>query len=151
MACPSLSLASKPIAPREPALLHYFGLLGEALGQAGRGFNGTELVNQALDLVERSNERCHEAELQRQKGEMALGQGLGFKVAETHMLQAIETARAQHSKAWELRAAISLARLYEGQARQGEARAALTEILGSYTEGFDTPDLQEAKALLAVL
>ena len=133
------------------ALPQYFGLLGEALGQAGRGFDGTELVNHALDLAERSNERCHEAELQRLKGEMALGQGLGFKVAEKQMLEAIETARAQHSKAWELRAAISLARLYQGQARQGEARAALTEILGSYTEGFDTPDLQEAKALLAVL
>ena len=74
-----------------------------------------------------------------------------FKVAEKQMLEAIKTAKAQRSKAWELRAAVSLARLHQGQACQGEAISELAEIVGSYTEGFDTPDLREAKALLANL
>jgi adenylate cyclase len=133
------------------ALPHYFGLLSGALGQAGRGFDATELLNHALQLVEQSNERCHEAELHRLKGEMALSQGLGSKEAEGHLLKAIETAKMQHSKAWQLRAVISLARLYDGQGRQEEAKSMLAELLGSFTEGFGTPDLQEAKALLAGL
>ena len=133
------------------ALPHYFCLLGGALGQAGRGFDATELLNHALDLVERSNERCHEAELYRLKGEMALGQGLGPKDAESHMLKAIETAKAQHSKAWELRATTSLARLYREQEREAEAKAILSEILDSFTEGFGTLDIQDAKAVLVGL
>ena len=71
--------------------------------------------------------------------------------AEDCFRQAIETARRQQSKAWELRATMSLARLWQRQGRRDEARAALAAVYGTYTEGFTTPDLVEAGALLEAL
>jgi predicted ATPase len=133
------------------ALPHYYCLLGGALGQAGRGFDATALLDHALDLVEQSQERCHEAELHRLKGEMALSQGLGQKVAETHIRKAIETAKTQGSKAWEVRARVSLARLLKNQEGEGEAQRNLAEIVRGYGEGLDSPDLEEARAILADL
>jgi predicted ATPase len=71
--------------------------------------------------------------------------------AETWLHQALEVARRQQAKSWELRAAMSLARLWQQQGKQVEARQLLAPLYGWFTEGFDTADLQEAKALLAAL
>jgi predicted ATPase len=71
--------------------------------------------------------------------------------AEARLHKAIEVARRQSAKSWELRATVSLCRLWQGQGRTDEARHALAEIHGWFTEGFDTPDLKEAKALLEEL
>ena len=93
-------------------------------------------------------ELCQTAELYRLKGELALRAGPNKEDAEAHFRQAIGTARHQLSKAWELRATTSLARLYKQQGRREIARRMLTDTYGWFTEGFDTPDLKSAKALL---
>ena len=86
------------------------------------------------------------------KGELLLQQGvLDAAGAETCFQHAIAIARQQHAKSWELRAATSLARLWQGQGKREEARALLAPIYGWFTEGFDTTDLQEARALLDAL
>src|SRR5215475_14320636 len=102
--------------------------------------------------------RVSEAELYRIKGALTLAQsrvpGLGVSVqkeAEECFWKAKEIARQQSAKSWELRAGISLARLWQQQGKQQEAHQLLAEIYGWFTEGFDTKDLQEAKALLEEL
>ena len=130
------------------ALPHYLGILGEALTKSGRGSGAGGLLNHALAVVERSNERCHEAELHRLGGELAWREGREPAEVERLFLRAMDVARGQQSKAWELRATMSLARLYKGQDRRGEARDILGRALGSFTEGFAMPDLQDAEALL---
>jgi predicted ATPase len=97
--------------------------------------------------VEETDERHWEAELYRLKGELLLTQGDKTE-AEASFHKAIEVARRQQAKSWELRATVSLCRLWRKQGRVDEARQTLAEIYGWFTEGFDTPDLQEAKALL---
>ena len=92
-----------------------------------------------------------EAELHRLKGEIALSEGRSPDRAEVHFHRAIEIAKAQQSKAFELRSATSLARLYRAQDRASEAEAGLSEALAKFTQGFETPDLQAASALLAEL
>jgi len=122
-----------------------------------------------LALVDRTEARENEAELYRIKGELTLQkevnvQGLTFHVAESRapmsntqgeaeacFLKAIEIAQRQHAKSWELRAVMSLSRLWQSQGKKDEARQLLAEIYGWFTEGFDTKDLQEAKALLQEL
>jgi predicted ATPase len=130
------------------ALPQYLCLLAEGLGQTGRAFDATGLLEHALDLAERNNERCHEAELHRLKGEMTMSQGLGSNEAEAHMRRAMAVAKAQGSKAFELRAAISLARLYQHDARKDRAREVLAPLLPSFEEGLSMPDLMDARALL---
>ena len=89
--------------------------------------------------------------MHRLKGEIALSEGRNPDRAEGHFRRAIEIAMAQQSKALELRSVTSLARLYRGQDRASEAQAALSEALAKFTQGFETPDLQAASALLAEL
>jgi predicted ATPase len=89
-----------------------------------------------------------EAELYRLKGEALLAGAGTVSEAETAMQQAIDVARRQNAKSWELRGAMSLARLRRQQGRPQEAAALLAPILGWFTEGFDTADLKDAKALL---
>jgi predicted ATPase len=101
-------------------------------------------------LVEQTNERHWEAELYRLRAELLLKQG-DDAGAEASLQKAVEVARRQSAKSWELRATTSLARLWQEQGRMDEARQMLAEIYGWFTEGFDTPDLQEAKALLEEL
>jgi rubrerythrin len=120
--------------------------------------------------MRRTGERAHEAELYRLNGELTLQQfkvqSSRFKVAnsqplipnpqteveaETCFLKAIEIARRQSAKSWELRAAMSLSRLWQQQGKKEAARQMLEEIYGWFTEGFDAKDLQEAKALLEAL
>jgi len=113
---------------------------------------------EALAVVDKTGERSYEAELYRLKGELTLQQ---FKVqgskseveeeAEAHFLKAIEIVRRQSAKSLELRAVMSLAKLWQQRSKQKEAHALLSEIYNWFTEGFDTKDLQEAKALLAEL
>ncbi len=115
------------------------------------------MLGEALALVDKSEERFCEAELYRLKGQLTLQsqvQGPKSKVAkevERCFLKAIEIAQRQQAKSWELRVVMSLSRLWQGQGKKDEARQMLAEIYGWFTEGFDTADLQEAKALLAEL
>ena len=103
---------------------------------------------EALAVVDKTGERLWAAELYRLQGELTLAQSSVQKEAEECFWKAIEIARRQQAKSWELRAAMSLSRLWQHQGRQQEAHELLAEIYGWFTEGFDTADLQEAKELL---
>jgi hypothetical protein len=105
------------------------------------------ILDEALQIVERTGERWFAAELYRHKGELRLSQGHD-KAAEELCRKALSTAAEQGAKLWELRAAGNLARLRRGQGRHSEARDLLAPVYGWFTEGFDTPDLKDAKALL---
>jgi predicted ATPase len=133
------------------AIPYYLSLLADALAQSGAGSEATGVIDNALAIAERSDERCHEAELYRLKGEFALSNGHEPAEVEANFLRALDTARSQQSKAWELRASMSLSRLYRRQNRPDQGRDMLGRVLGSFTEGFGTPDLRDAKALLEQL
>jgi tetratricopeptide (TPR) repeat protein len=124
--------------------------LAEAQAKAGHPKEGLATLAEALTLVEETNERHLEAELYRLKGELLLAQG-DAGAAEESLHRAIEVARRQQAKSWELRATVSLCRLWQKQGKVDEARQILAEIYGWFTEGFDTPDLKEAKMLLEEL
>ena len=128
----------------------YLAWLAEAYGQSGRASEGLSVLGEALAKVEETDGRCYEAELHRLKGELLLLQGNDAE-AEASFERAISVARRQEAKSWELRATTSLARLWQAQGKRNEARAALAEVYDWFTEGFDTPDLIEAKALLEEL
>jgi predicted ATPase len=109
---------------------------------------------EALAVADRTGDRIYEAELYRLKGELLLTQeGYREKTEEAEMcfLKAVEVARKQQAKSLELRAVMSLSRLWQRQGEKHDARQLLAEIYSWFTEGFDTKDLQEAKALLAEL
>lgn len=125
-------------------------MLAEAYGQAGQVGKATLCVQEALGLVETSGERSHQAELHRLHGEL-LFQQYSTVQAEACYLQAIQVARHQAAKSLELRATISLCRLWQQQGKSVEAQQRLAAIVGWFTEGFDTSDLIEARMLLAEL
>jgi tetratricopeptide (TPR) repeat protein len=160
----------------------YLDWLAAGYKGAGQVEEGLAAVTEALRLVDKNDERFYEAELYRLKGELTLQQwqveSQKSKVpnpqhltpstqgeAEACFLKAIEIARQQQAKSWELRAVMSLARLWQQQAleqgagsleqgaraRLDDARNMLSEIYAWFTEGFDTKDLQEAKMLLEEL
>ena len=130
----------------------YLGLVAALAGQAGQYADGLSAVTEALHLVEQHEERCAMAELCRLHGELLLQQAVPEAAqAEACFQQALAIARQQQAKSWELRAAISLSRLWQQQGKQAEARTLLAPIYGWFTEGFDTADLQEAKTLLVEL
>ena len=127
-------------------------LLAEAVGQAGQVDEGLRLLAEALMALEESRRGDLLAEAYRLQGELLLRQaGSESAQAEACFQQALAIARRQQAKSWELRAATSLARLWQQQGQQTEAHALLAPIYSWFTEGFDTADLQEAKALLAEL
>jgi predicted ATPase len=153
-------------------------LLAEAYGRNGEVERGLATVTEVLRTLDHPGDRLWDAELYRVKGELTLIQsGVPHRAsrvrtsrkskvlsaksktpntqhqveAEACFLKALEVARGQGAKAWELRAATSLARLRQHQGKRVEARQLLAEIYGWFTEGFDTADLQEAKALLSEL
>jgi predicted ATPase len=131
---------------------YYLALLADACGNAGHTAEGLPLLTEALALVNRHGEHFHEAELYRLKGELLLAHNPADPgAADTRFQQALGIARRQHAQSLELWAILSLARLWQQQGQQEEARALLAPISGWFTEGFDTADLQEAKALLEVL
>jgi serine/threonine protein kinase/tetratricopeptide (TPR) repeat protein len=135
----------------ELTLSFQFSTLGEAYLQAGRLDDARQALDKGFAIVEKNDERCHEAELRRLRGELLLAQSFEPKLAEDCFHQAIEIARLQRSKGWELRATMSLARLWQRQQRRVEARNALAAVYATYTEGFTTPDLHDAKSLLEAL
>jgi class 3 adenylate cyclase/predicted ATPase len=124
----------------------------EVLQAMGRHAEGLHILADALALVDKSGERNTEAELHRLKGELLLAQSLDSQAdVETCFTQAISIAQSQQAKSWELRAATSLARLWQSQGKRKEAYDLLAPIYGWFTEGFDTADLKDAKALLEEL
>jgi predicted ATPase len=125
----------------------YIALLAGACQIAGQIEEGAARLDQALQLVERTGERWFAAELDRQRGRLLLRQGHP-EAAEELYRKALGIAREQEAKMWELRAAASLARLWRDQGRRAAARDLLAPVYGWFTEGFATPDLKEAKALL---
>ena len=129
----------------------YLGMAAEAYTLAGRFEEAREALNEAFSVGEKNDNRTHEAELHRLKGELHRAETNDHAAAEECFRTAIETARRQQSKAWELRATTSLARLWQGQGRNVEAQEALAAVYATYTEGFTTPDLVESKTLLEEL
>ena len=157
----------------------FSALLAEAYEEVGQSQNGLEVVAEALLAAERTGEGFYEAELYRLKGQLLLrfqsgpGQVTGESqtsheqssevtnpdpltsnpqtAAEACFLKALEIARRQSAKSWELRAAMSLARLWQSQGKLTEARELVEDIYGWFTEGFDTKDLCDAEALLTAL
>jgi predicted ATPase/class 3 adenylate cyclase len=127
-------------------------MLAEVYGRAGQTAKGLDILAEALEQIEDNAYRLDESERYRLKGELLLQQsGDHQDNAETAFHQALAVARRQEAKALELRAALSLSRLWQQQGKQSKAQALLAPIYGWFTEGFDTADLQEAKALLETL
>ncbi len=128
------------------------GVLAEACAHAGQLDEGLRLVTEALERVQQSGERALEAELYRLKGELLVHAEGGVQhaalTAEACFQQALAVARRQQAKSFELRAALSLSRLWQQQGKRQEAHDLLAPIYHWFTEGFDTADLREAKALL---
>jgi predicted ATPase len=116
----------------------------------GSPYEGLSTLAEAFAFVDDTDERHWEAELHRLRAEVLLMQG-SENEAEVSLREAVDVARRQMAKSWELRATISLARLWRMQGRIDDARQVLAAIYGWFTEGFGTPDLQEAKALLEEL
>jgi predicted ATPase len=133
-------------------LSELLAMLAETYGKGGRADEGLGVLAEALTVVDKSGERFWEAELYRLKGELLLVLSPDNKAeAETCFRQALATTRHQQAKSLELRVAMSLSRLWQHQGKRDEARQLLEEVYGWFTEGFDTADLQEAKALLEEL
>ena len=126
---------------------HYVALLAKACEITGQIEEALTLLDKASQIIERTGERWFEAELCRHKGELSLRQGHA-EAAEEHYRKALSIAQEQEAKLWELRAAASLAQLWRDQGRRAEACDLLAPVYGWFTEGFDTADLKEAKALL---
>jgi predicted ATPase len=126
---------------------HYTDLLAASCEMAGQIEEALILLDDALEIVERTGERWLEAELYRHKGQLLLRQGHA-EAAEELYHKALSIAREQEAKLWELRAATSFARLRRDQGRSAEARDLLAPVYDWFTEAFDTPDLKEAKTLL---
>jgi DNA-binding SARP family transcriptional activator/predicted ATPase len=127
--------------------------LAEAQAKAGQPGEGLSSLAQALDLVQETDERYYEAELHRVRGELLRTRHAPGDEAEAEAAfhKAVEVARRQQAKSWELRATVSLCRLQQQQGRGAQARQALAKIYGCFTEGFDTADLREARDLLEEL
>jgi predicted ATPase len=125
----------------------YIALLAGACETAGQIEEAAALLDQALQLAERTGERWFAAELEQQRGRLLLRQGHP-EAAEELCRKALSVAREQEAKLWELRAAASLARLWRDQGRCAAARDLLAPVYAWFTEGFATPDLKAAKMLL---
>jgi predicted ATPase len=128
---------------------YFLGLFAEVHAQAGRSAEALRLVSEAVSFAESRSERWYEPELRRLRGEYLLREGgTQARDAEASFQEALSVARAQGTKSWELRAAASLARLWAEQGKRQQGYDLLAPVYGWFTEGFDTADLTEAKALL---
>jgi len=131
---------------------YYSALLAEVCDHLGHPEEGLQALDEARALVEQHEERWWEAEISRLQGVLLLRQaGTPQAEAEAWLHRALDVARRQEAKALELRAAMSLSRLWQQQGKGVEAHALLAPVYRWFTEGFDTADLQEAKTLLAAL
>jgi class 3 adenylate cyclase/predicted ATPase len=150
-------LAAYQATGAEAGRTSFLGALAEACEKTRQAEEGLNALAEALSVADKNGECFYEAELYRLKGTLTLQsqvQGPKSPVeqeAEECFLKAIEIARQQSAKSWELRAVTSLSRLWQQQGKKAEAHRMLAEIYGWFTEGFDTKDLQEAKALLESL
>jgi len=146
----------------------FLAMLAQALGRQGQTEEGLGLLEEAMAIIGRNGERYYQAELYRLKGELLLKQstvgglsrattyGKAFVESEPEAVtnaeesfhHAIKIAQRQNAKSWELRAVMSLARLYRNRGKQQQARSLLMQIYDRFTEGFKTVDLREAKTLL---
>ena len=158
----------------EMAVPYFLALLAEAYGKVGEAEQGLAALGDAFAQVEQTGERVYEAELYRLKGTLTLQSQASFKrvsnksqtsqdksentnpqageqEAEGYFLKAIDIARQQQAKSLELRATVSLTRLWQQQGKTKQAHNVLLDIYGWFTEGFNTKDLQEAKTLLEEL
>jgi class 3 adenylate cyclase/predicted ATPase len=140
------SLRSTGATLYEPRHLRYLAMAYAELGQLDDAWR---CIDDAIDKVERSKERWCEAEVHRIAGQIALKSLVPDpEKAEAYFDRALAVARQQQAKSWELRAAMSMARLWRDRGKQDAARELLAPVYGWFTEGFDTRDLKEAKALL---
>jgi predicted ATPase len=131
---------------------YFFALLAESYGKSGKPSEGLRVLSEAFEVVEKTQERWWEAELHRLQGELLLAvSATHARAAEDCFRQALAFARRQQARSLELRAAKSLSRLWQHQGKHAEARQLLAEVYDLFTEGFDTADLREAKALLEEL
>src|SRR5262249_37149130 len=127
----------------------YLALLAEAYGIMEQPEVGLTVLTEALTLTDTTGERCYKPELYRLKGTLLLQQSSDNHTnAEACFHHAINIAQNQQAKSFELRTATSLARLWQSQGKHDEARQVLGDVYNWYTEGFDTADLKDAKALL---
>ena len=160
-------LAGWRAAGSEVGQTNYLSFLAEAYTNVGQTAAGLNVLAEALACAHTTGERCWEAELYRLKGELLLQSGVqgleaggltpdaGLQTrdaeAEACFRQALDIARRQQAKSLELRAAMSLSRLWQQHGKRAAAYELLAPVYGWFTEGFDTADLQEAKALLDAL
>jgi predicted ATPase len=140
------SLRSTGASLYEPRHLSHLAMAYAELGQLDDAWR---CIGEALTAVETTKERWYEAEVHRLAGEITLiAPEPDTTKVEAHFNRALTVAREQQAKSWELRAAMSMVRLWRDQGKRNEARDLLTPVYGWFTEGFDTRDLKEAKALL---
>jgi predicted ATPase len=131
---------------------YFCSLLADVAARLGHPEDGLQALSEVQALVEQREERWWEAEIFRLRGALLLQQAMTPQAeAETWFQRALDTAHRQEAKSLELRAATSLARLWQQQGKRAEAHALLAPIYAWFTEGFDTADLQEARALLEAL
>ena len=127
----------------------YLSYLARAYAELGQFDDAWRCIGEAMTVMETTKERWFEAEIHRIAGEIALmSPKPDAAKAEAYFERALAVAREQQAKSWELRAAMSMARLWRDQGKRHEARDLLAPVYGWFTEGFDTLDLKEAKALL---
>ena len=127
----------------------FLSQLASAHAQLGQFDDARHCIGEAMTTLETSGERWCEAEVNRIAGEIALKSGEPDAArAEAYFERALAVSRKQQAKSWELRAAMSMARLWREEGKHKEARDLLAPVYGWFTEGFDTLDLKEAKALL---
>jgi len=129
----------------------FLAMLAEAYGHAGRAADGLVPLDEALAIIQTTGGQLRAAEYYGLKGELLWHAGQRSADAEACFQQALAMARRQQAKSWELRAAMSLSRLWQQQGRRAEAYEMLAPVYDWFTEGFDTADLQEAKVLLEEL
>ncbi len=133
-------------------LPYFLGLQAETRARAKRIDDGLASVAEALALTDKTEERCWQAELNRIKGELLIAVSSDHRAeAESCFSHALDIARRQEARSWELRAGVSLARLWRDQGKRKQAHDLLAPIYGWFTEGFDTADLKETEALISEL
>src|SRR5215470_1046613 len=133
------------------AEVQHLVMLAESYKHGGHIAAALDVLGEAVIILESSEERCYEAEVYRLRGECLLEAGLKFEAVEESLVRAVDVSRYQGAKSLELRAILSLCRLLQRAGRRAEAHRMLTEVYGWFSEGFDTPDLRDAKASLDAL
>ena len=130
---------------------YWHALIAEMHGRLNQPEEGLTLLSESMNIINETDHRFREAETYRIKGELLLLKGNSASDVQSCYEKALEVARAQEAKSYELRAAMSLARLWQSQGKKKQAKGVLDKIYGWFTEGFETRDLRDAKQLLAEL